>query len=476
MENEYKITLKALSTELRPNVFALRDKHTGQLVDILSDGHSPLVSYWGNTFDADCYQRAGYEIVEILQPERWEARENRKSVDKHTQIFWDKPFDRHEFIKQARREVDHPARKHYAYVSTKDATQIAFTPSDAYGRCDRQVTMRPGRYLQKYYSDLLTPEEIVKLTDRWTQLYVATQIKFAVTAEEIISIYRRGPTSCMSHPLEDYDGSEHPVAAYGDSDLQCAYTEDGERVNARAIVWPENKYLVRIYGHEAKLKHELEKLGYTFIDGFYGARLRAVPNDRDQGGLCVPYVDGNCQSGSEYTDDKGVRWIKLDDSGDIDLSCTNGCTEEGGTPCECCNDIYDESDMYTVTVRHGRTQLWCESCVDAHAFYCEITGNRYSYRVFSCVEVSGENVCLEENEGSFLYSDRSRNYFWKHSAIRVYKSPFSDEFMLDDPDLTDHYEDHDLYQGVRNGETVLMSYDPNEEQDELDLEPKKDVA
>src|SRR5215218_10534460 len=114
-----------------------------------------------------------------------------------------------------------PIPQHYAHFSVDDGAKVAFTPSPEKGMVDIQVRMKPGRYLTKFYPQL-TADDVRRLA---IALDKQLDVKFAVTAEDIVRVYNNGPSSCMSHPAAHFEcgPDRHPCEVYGDSDLQLAY-------------------------------------------------------------------------------------------------------------------------------------------------------------------------------------------------------------------------------------------------------------
>lgn len=262
---------------------------------------------------------------------------------------------RHKFITYG----DPVLANHFPHVSKTDPSKIAFIENDEKGRADRITVMKPGRFLTKFYSDVLTPEEIGDLANRYIARSQPGTLHFAKTADEIEHVYTNGPNSCMAHDACEYSSSEHPVRVYAAGDLQVAYIVRGD-ITARALVWPEKKIYGRIYGDADRLRPALEQEGYR--EGYLtGARLLRIEED---GGFICPYLDGDCT-----VSDNGDYLVI---GGDLDADSTNGLIEDNGRTCDCCGDRIRDDNVYWVTVdRWGSEESWCESCVESHAVWCE---------------------------------------------------------------------------------------------------------
>lgn len=252
---------------------------------------------------------------------------------------------------------------HFAHVSLDVPGMIAYTPDDAHGVADRQIRVKPGKYLQKFCADHLTADDVNDWASR-VKSYTA-DLQLATTPDDIARVYcsENGPTSCMSRDSyhQKFDFETHPTRVYGNSDLAVAYIgtlgegETDSRIAARAVVWPANKIWSRIYGDTATLQHVLTKAGYSEGD-VDGSRVRAIR--RDRGGYYMPYVDG-----VSYAELDG-KWFVLG-SGEYATDNTDGSTdEEDSNTCANCGD------------RCGEDDTWCQSC-DNDRQYCEHCGNDY---------------------------------------------------------------------------------------------------
>lgn len=253
---------------------------------------------------------------------------------------------------------------HYAHVSIKTPGMIAFTENDEKGIADRQTMIRPGRYLERFYS-----ETDADTRAQWIAECSIDHLALSVTNDpaEIERVYSTGsPTSCMAHPASNYAGHCHPVRAYGGphSDLALAYLgsiDDG--ITARAIVWPERKEAGRIYGDVARMKAVLRAHDYACVYGSgsfaEGARITAI-KDRNGNGYVMPYVDGigTC----ELTSD-GRSFILGE--GDVDCQTTDGVTDSCAFTCDQCNGRYASDDDYAGNGRCNdcaSNDVTCDRC------------------------------------------------------------------------------------------------------------------
>lgn len=258
----------------------------------------------------------------------------------------------------------HPYENHFAHVSTVDGAMVAFTENDQKGVADRQTRMKPGKYLQKYFGDVLTPDQIRDLATAFCAEYAPQKLQFAVTADEIEHVYTHGPSSCMAYTAYDYRSSMHPVRVYGDSDLQVAYiAPQKDRITARALVWPKEQKYFRIYGDGGRLLPLLKDAGYKY-GSFEGARIRAVEEDDN---FVMPYVDGICEGKQDG------KWIVLG-CGDICTQPTCGLTRNGPEyRCELCDVGMTSDDAYSC---EDVDSYICIGCYENRTTTCERTGDR----------------------------------------------------------------------------------------------------
>lgn len=335
----------------------------------------------------------------FVGPALWEHRENLRSRDgtyTHPRFaetqWWQNRSD--------------TLRRHYAHVSLDDPSMIAFTESDQKGARDRQTRMRVGRYLTRFFSDVLSEREIAFIAKWQTTGTLDTgfhdegkyPLRFAETGSEITDVYANGPASCMQ--------GEDAVRVYGAGDLAVAYlaneTDNGKRsVTARALVWPARKHVGRIYPtpdsyyadeyvsrDEAQaaydaLLNRLLAMGYTTEDqkrgGFNGARLKKI----DAGGYgsryVMPYLDRGYMvndGNNHFTMHINGQYLADSTDGEIEI-------EDRLAHCDNCEDSFDPDDAITVYTRWSPSygargaQTWCLNCAEDHAFYCVATHKNY---------------------------------------------------------------------------------------------------
>lgn len=271
-----------------------------------------------------------------------------------------------------------PIPDHFAHLSKKDPTKIAFTEDDEKGILDRATVVTPGRYLARFYPELSDAEtrRLVALVDTFGE------IRFATTPEEITRVYTTGPHSCMSKEYKSFP--IHPAAVYAAGDLAVAYmlNPKSRSISSRAVCWPERKLYGRIYGDIERLKRKFEEEGYRSLDraneNFVGARLLKVLYPGDTGRFIMPYFDD-----IEHAVDAGEFFITADDPGKQTHVGGGGV---GGLSylLRWCPKLEQHMAASTFSHVNGVDEEWSGVAIAGHAFTCAITGGVWpnDYRAF----------------------------------------------------------------------------------------------
>ncbi len=279
-----------------------------------------------------------------------------------------------------------PKLHHFAHVSTADPSKLAYTPNDRFGEEDRQLRVKPGKYLRKFFPQL-TATEVQTWCGKFAAENEKPDVHFAHDPEDIAEIYHSGPSSCMS----GFDTGEHPARIYGAGDLAIAYLGNLDGATARCLCWPEKLVFGRIYGDTYRLSAGLDALGYNSTDGeaFEGARMLRIPCG---GGFVGPYLDGPIG-----VNDNGKNLIISTNYG-ITADSTNG-TIGDGTTCDRCEDVVSRDDAQSV-----QDATWCNSCAECYSFFCEDCEETCSDEDGKCTKDS--TVCSSCCESNYTRCDR----------------------------------------------------------------------
>lgn len=268
-------------------------------------------------------------------------------------------------------------KDHYPHVSINNGAFVAYTESPEKGAADVQTRIKPGKYLEKHFAEVLNQYVIRDLCTAFAEKYEDNMLQWAVTADEIEDVYVNGPSSCMSKTVGNYkSGKIHPVRVYAAGDLQVVYLKKTGRVSARALCWPEKKIYSTIYGDKGRLEPLLTKLGYK-CQAPFGARIEKikVPAPQDKFHYVVPHIDN-------------VGWVKADGDvlriGDswgsekpdaINADGAVGITELLGYECKHCDSSdFTQRRIVSVFYNASKAQNWCVECAKKDAVQCSVTG------------------------------------------------------------------------------------------------------
>ena len=188
---------------------------------------------------------------------------------------------------------------HFMRVSLSDPTFISFTPDEKYGLADRQLKMKPGRFLARYTK--MTNEEIKERVTEYNAKYVPPDLQIFTEVKDIIHVYRHGPRSCMT---KDWNDSNHPVRLYGTSPqfgVLVIRPEGKANFSARAVAfYKQGKWTaLRTYG-DSQMMDRVFAMNKDILDtktsltekiqGVF-VRLEEVDRDRNNVTVIMPYID-----------------------------------------------------------------------------------------------------------------------------------------------------------------------------------------
>jgi hypothetical protein len=357
---------------------------------------------------------ARYQPRRVAEDVDWRAREQSRfdsgaylpipSVWSGTSWWFHATCQHNEWSDTQSCYVVKPARlpDHFAHPSSAKDGMVAFTEDETKGAQDRQTRLTPGRYLTRYFADVLSTEEIARFAALYSAEFEDIEVKISQDADEIERVYTNGPRSCMSHSARHYETDGiHPARVYAGPDLGVAFIEPSSGISARAVVWPERKIYSRIYGDETRLERLFDAMGYS-SGSLDGARVRKI---EDGGCYVMPYID-DCSSA-----EVDGKYIRLG-SGDLDCQNTSGLSgERHSWHCDNCEEGFtDDDSQYTVHGRRGREYAWCEHCSEHSAFYCAGTQEYYDESSVDSVRVNGETYCQEYASDHFVRCEATDEY------------------------------------------------------------------
>jgi hypothetical protein len=372
---------------------------------------------------------------------------------------------------------------HFAHISVKTPGLIAYTKDPEHGYLDKQTALRPGKYLEKYYRDHFTREDIAEYIKRCDASHL--ELKFATSTDDIVRLYIGGPRSCMAHwgdvddcivcgkykdddePLGHYDfkSSIHPCSVYGDSDLAVAYYGDLDHASARCVVWTEKKiYSVHhsgAYGSDV-IYRLLENAGYTpgRNGSFFGAKIQAI---RSGNTYVMPYIDNESSAGAIVIE--GKTWLQIglsglaccttsglgsqtayavpDDDEDEDTfycdRCESTCSNDdygGESMCtDCYNEVFSnccecEETRRIERMHNTRDGLMCRTCYDEKTETCAVCDGEFhpfewTRRQLQTREDNGTETLCEGCAETHAYCPDCEKHYEVNPPSTVQRAEFS---------------------------------------------------
>lgn len=163
-------------------MFNVINIETGEVINIFDDGAtaSRFVSERNQAF-AGASMTVRYRIVrQNVVSDAWKAREQARFANGTYRTI---PWYNEDWNKQ----------EHYCHVSNDDDGKIAFTNTAEDGERDKQTRMNPGRYLSRYYGEVLSQDEIRAWCGRFDVENNKRALLFASDSDSIEQVYKSGP-------------------------------------------------------------------------------------------------------------------------------------------------------------------------------------------------------------------------------------------------------------------------------------------
>ena len=306
--------------------------------------------------------------------------------------------------------------EHLPYVSEDDPSKIVYTPSQEYGQANRQVRIKPGKYLTRFFANELSPEIIRELVNEHNYKHATPTLKFTETADDVEYVYEHGPNSCMvmDRVGRYIESSIHPVRVYAGPDTRVAYIERSPgNVSARCVVNEIDQTFSRIYGDEYILEGLLRDAGYSYGD-LHGCRLAYIEENHTP--LC-PYLDGTNEVDVIFQGGKQYLYVTSDGEHVADM--TSGYLRKVYT-CDCCHDRVDSED--SLVYSEWSDVNLCSFCRDSDYRYALVANYVHDY-------IPHSEAVYEHGEDCYF----SMNYADSCDHIKYYEP--TDEWMTEE-----HYE------------------------------------
>jgi ribosomal protein L16/L10AE len=367
---------------------------------------------------------------------------------------------------QAKQVFKHLNFLHNLHWSKKFPGQVAYAESYDKLVADRWTTCKPGRYLTKFFSDVLDENQLRAATQYMAAATLPAELHFVEhdDPDGWVHVYDKGPYSCMQH-----DNSVK-VYAHDKSVLRLAYLKQNDIIMARCIVREDTKKWIRCYPNtdsednqrwHSLMQNHVTSAGYT-PGNLHGVLLDAIKIGRSYDSRYVcPYID----SGNALRDylrvelqySGGKEYLRLGDDGDATNTGGYVDLDNRREACADCNDMYDPDEMGYIedhgsvcgccmrdnyTMAYGRRYeeltpndevIQCESTgcsyQRGHAHYhgvykCEVTNTWYHIDDL-CSTKDGYahvNECtaldVDDSEGNSYAIEGSTTTTWDNRVIR----------------------------------------------------------
>lgn len=365
-----RINLIATATNAQPDTLVQHDTGSNYAAVVVLVGTEFGSRMWrigGYTGDylnrriSECVADYGARTYHIVEP---------AVGDDTSEALWNDAFGA--FCKNPWIHYDafarHPSRwaEHMPRPSETIDGMLAYYATPAHRIAGRLTPIKPGRYLRRFFGDVMTEPEIEAAALAWANEFAPVPVEITTDADEIEAVYRGGPSSCMTFRHGEFDGSEHPARVYAGPDLALAYQGPKNDATARAVVYPAKKVWMHLYGDTARLEAALTKEGYRagLTTDFVGARVQRITEGYDT--FVMPYLD-IC---GQFNDDGD--YCSLTRSGGIDGQSTSGLAGDERCVCDDCGDRYNPEDGGI----YGIDSNVCDSCSSDY-FYCEVSDEYY---------------------------------------------------------------------------------------------------
>ena len=314
------------------------------------------------------------------------------------------------------------------------------------------TSIRPGRYLKKYFPEM-TDDEIRIAANKVDQV---SELRFLPNATDMIDVYLQlASTGIVNSCMSKDKWNVHPLMAYDRSDVQLAVLYQYGSPIARALVNILTKQYPIIYGQWERMEPILQNAGYTH-GSLHGAKIKRVPHPNNPNRLALPYIDAHRNHNREMNKCSHVHiyddYLLIDDHGGIKANRY----DEGY--------IYDDDDLPT-DEDEGDDMRECDHCgavyheddanyvEDNDAYICDDCYHNATYVVYTAR--GGEFLTLSPERYTYIEADDT--YYEDEAACNYavyYWSGSHDEYVHED-EATETYNAG----WVLNDDTTVIKID-----------------
>jgi hypothetical protein len=391
---------------------------------------------------------------------------------------------------------------HALHVSTSTPSLLAYHQNGDKMMRNIQTQIKPGRYLQEFFSDVLSEKDIRYWAERQVAYATHNELRFIGNDDPDgwVWVYEHpsGFSSCMqyNHTSRYLDGRlgpdtpYHPVRCYAhpENNLALAYLGDDRkqhpngRVYARAIVNTAAKTYARLYG-DNRIQHQLEKAGYAYdSDALRGQWLQCI--ELPWGGWAMPYLDGSATE-VDLRPNGGEPYFKVVYDGEYGAQNSEGMieSESSTVTCPCCGEHFDDDEDFTYVEDRGESI--CQSCRDSDYQYAVgFRGREDYFHIDDCVycESDGRWYLEEYASRNDVYECPIRErWYGLENMVNATCGDYEDQYIHESrayelPDgewcaMADYESDFDALLAEHGGDTEDDESDDDSETDELPCAP-----
>lgn len=271
--------------------------------------------------------------------------------------------------------------EHFAHNSIENFESVAFIESDGRGLMDQVTVMGAGRYLNSYFSDVLSQDEIATWTAKFD---TESELIFGDTPEFFANSYMNAHLgSCMGYKKSHFGSrlKHHPTEVYAAGDLALCLLKRRDTIVSRCIVIPALKRYIRIYGDSRRMLAKLTAEGYRPARNRHleGLRLQRIECDlEDSPAVYMPYLDLSMHARPHPTDQSLLLMARR---GNIPgnghrFGRAHIGAEVNSVNCGACSTVV-RNPQDAPFVGGGQNRIWCQSCADNRARRCDYTGEYF---------------------------------------------------------------------------------------------------
>lgn len=307
-------------------------------------------------------------------------------------------LERPEFVERLTSPIDARLVLFSPFPSKLNPGNLSITPSHAYHKSDRQVSMKPGKAFRKMFPEA-TQQEVDQFVDAY-RIKMPTQkltIHEGVERKDFRHMYQTDfsrtenihtthlrkslACSCMKYNFGDI----HPAEQYASGDFKAYWTEDENgNICSRVVVCTKDNLYGPIYGTTEYsidlLEEHLRKDGFESGGGkedeaWEDAKILYLPDPRNDEVVYYAYIDFGLVPDAKTPCGQFLTLTR--DYDEIPHEGFFNLVYGGGGArrycCQHCGDRHDEDDLYY----DDHDIMYCYDCWNNEFGHCEFTGGMF---------------------------------------------------------------------------------------------------